>query len=258
MRLDTVQWAGHERDSGRRTRMTCTKAANGRTAWHSLVCAVSMATLPLAAAGAVALEHPLIGGQRAIFRTGPAPRTVMRFAGDAVLSAAADPRCPAASSLRLLLWDDVSQAISLDCRKWRRTATGYRYIDPTASAGGVRKIVLAGQRLAVYFGGAAAAGNEATPFAELTLSIGADGYCGRFAAPQRRSADVLVASGPSAVCRLPRPNIILVVLDDVRADGIDRMPTLLNRIAAEGVTFDNTFTPNASCAPSRASILTGQ
>src|SRR5262249_47738660 len=54
-----------------------------------------------------------------------------------------------------------------------------------------------------------------------------------------------------------RPNILLINLDDTRADGIDRMPTLLSRVAAHGVSFRNSFVPDALCAPSRASILTG-
>jgi N-acetylglucosamine-6-sulfatase len=225
----------------------------GGSFWRALVFAVVGL-----ASSAAALERPLTGGQSARFHGGETPRTAIRFAGDAALSAVGDPQCPTASSLRLLLWDEAVKPIALDCRKWRRTATGYRYVDPSAAAGGVRKIVLSGQRLAVYLNGNTAAANAAPPFAEVTLTIGADGYCGRFAAPRRRSSNTLAASGPTQACQLPRPNIVLVVLDDVRRDGIDRMPNLLNRIAAEGVSFDNAFTPNASCAPSRASILTGQ
>ncbi len=65
-----------------------------------------------------------------------------------------------------------------------------------------------------------------------------------------------LAASPAAAAA-PRPNIVVVVLDDVRPDGIDRMPVLLERIAARGVTFRHAFAPNASCAPSRASLLTG-
>lgn len=52
------------------------------------------------------------------------------------------------------------------------------------------------------------------------------------------------------------PNILIINLDDTRADGIDRMPTL-TQLAAEGVTFTNSFAGNPLCAPSRASLLTG-
>ncbi len=54
-----------------------------------------------------------------------------------------------------------------------------------------------------------------------------------------------------------RPSILLINLDDTRADGIDRMPTVLTRLAAQGVTFSNSFVVDPLCAPSRASLLTG-
>lgn len=55
----------------------------------------------------------------------------------------------------------------------------------------------------------------------------------------------------------PRPNVLLINLDDTRYDGIDRMPVLQSRLAAEGVSFSESFVPNAVCCPSRASLLTG-
>ena len=54
-----------------------------------------------------------------------------------------------------------------------------------------------------------------------------------------------------------RPNILIVDLDDSRFDGIDRMPTVLNRIAGAGVSFSNSFVTNSVCCPSRASMLSG-
>ena len=58
--------------------------------------------------------------------------------------------------------------------------------------------------------------------------------------------------------RLPqtRPNIVIINLDDIRADGIDRMPTLA-QLASQGISFTNSFAGNPLCAPSRASLLTG-
>jgi arylsulfatase A-like enzyme len=53
-----------------------------------------------------------------------------------------------------------------------------------------------------------------------------------------------------------RPNILIINLDDTRADGTDLMPTLA-QLASEGVTFTNSFATNPLCAPSRASLLTG-
>lgn len=53
------------------------------------------------------------------------------------------------------------------------------------------------------------------------------------------------------------PNIILIVTDDQRWDTIDVMPTVQNRLSAEGFTFNNAFVTTPLCCPSRASILTG-
>ena len=54
----------------------------------------------------------------------------------------------------------------------------------------------------------------------------------------------------------PRPNVVLVVADDMRADGLWAMPTM-SRLAGQGVTFANAFATTPLCCPSRASILTG-
>ena len=55
-----------------------------------------------------------------------------------------------------------------------------------------------------------------------------------------------------------RPSLLLVVLDDARPDGLDRMPVLRERILTRAVVFENAFAPVALCAPSRASLLTGR
>lgn len=54
-----------------------------------------------------------------------------------------------------------------------------------------------------------------------------------------------------------RPNIILILTDDQRADTLQYMPLTKDRLADRGVTFNNNFCPTPVCAPSRASILTG-
>ncbi|MCO8120697.1 sulfatase [Stieleria sp. TO1_6] len=61
-----------------------------------------------------------------------------------------------------------------------------------------------------------------------------------------------------------RPNILLAIADDwsyghASAYGCQWVQTpSFDRIAREGLLFDNAFTPNAKCAPSRAIILTGR
>lgn len=70
-----------------------------------------------------------------------------------------------------------------------------------------------------------------------------------------------LAARPAA--RDARPNIVFVILDDLRHDYLGctghpfaRTPNL-DRIAREGVTFTNFFTAVPLCSPSRASFLTG-
>ena len=75
----------------------------------------------------------------------------------------------------------------------------------------------------------------------------------------------LAASHASArSARRDPPNIIFIMTDDQRWDAMSaagntilKTPNI-DRIAAGGVRFTEAFVTNALCAPSRASILTGQ
>lgn len=75
---------------------------------------------------------------------------------------------------------------------------------------------------------------------------------------------LLQACSVQNMSNLPSPNILFAIADDwsyghagaygnawVNTPGFDR-------IAREGILFTNAYTPNAKCAPSRASILTGR
>ena len=61
-----------------------------------------------------------------------------------------------------------------------------------------------------------------------------------------------------------RPNIILIIADDVSWDDIGAYghPSIktpnLDRLAREGMRFDNAFLTTSSCSPSRSSIITGK
>lgn len=61
-----------------------------------------------------------------------------------------------------------------------------------------------------------------------------------------------------------RPNILVVLTDDwgfgdAGAYGCKWIKTpSFDKIAAQGLRFDNAYTPNAKCAPSRACVLTGR
>ncbi len=78
---------------------------------------------------------------------------------------------------------------------------------------------------------------------------------------------LVVAWGPSAGSapqRAARPNIVFILIDDLRWDelGIAGHPFLrtpnIDRIGREGVRFRNAFVTTPLCSPSRASFLTGQ
>jgi N-sulfoglucosamine sulfohydrolase len=73
-----------------------------------------------------------------------------------------------------------------------------------------------------------------------------------------------VACSLSSAAEAKRPNILLILADDwgfgdAGAYGSTWIKTpSFDRLASEGLRFDNAYTPNAKCAPSRASILTGR
>jgi arylsulfatase A-like enzyme len=57
-----------------------------------------------------------------------------------------------------------------------------------------------------------------------------------------------------------RPNILVVMADDMRDDDLDGpwMPNVQRLIESQGVRFANSFAPLPLCCPSRASFVTGQ
>ena len=55
-----------------------------------------------------------------------------------------------------------------------------------------------------------------------------------------------------------KPNIVLIVADDMRADQLAYMPRTLSLLGGEGITFENAYATTPVCCPSRASILTGK
>ena len=72
----------------------------------------------------------------------------------------------------------------------------------------------------------------------------------------------LLASAGSAAAQ-DRPNILLVVVDDLRFDDVGaaghpfaRTPHI-DRLAREGAQFRNMFAVTPLCSPSRANIVTG-
>ncbi len=72
------------------------------------------------------------------------------------------------------------------------------------------------------------------------------------------------ALGPPATTQEPAvaaadgPNVVLIVLDDMRADELAAMPNTVGRIQDRGATFEAAYSPYPLCCPARATILTGQ
>ena len=56
----------------------------------------------------------------------------------------------------------------------------------------------------------------------------------------------------------PRPNVLLILLDDMRADDLASMPAVQELLVTQGTSFANFFAASPGCASARASILRGQ
>jgi len=75
---------------------------------------------------------------------------------------------------------------------------------------------------------------------------------------------ILIAFAGLVSAQKVRPNIVLIVVDDLRFDeiGVGGHPYLqtpnIDRLAAEGVMFSSAYHVTPLCSPNRASILTGQ
>ncbi|HVS15645.1 MAG TPA: sulfatase [Thermoanaerobaculia bacterium] len=85
--------------------------------------------------------------------------------------------------------------------------------------------------------------------------------CASLAIACALSLPTVAVGGPADA---PRPNILFIMADDhaesaISAYGSELVATPnIDRIAREGVRFDNAFVTNSICAPSRAVLLTGK
>lgn len=77
-------------------------------------------------------------------------------------------------------------------------------------------------------------------------------------------AATAVLGGPALAgeTELDKPNIIFILVDDLRFDGFGAINSALktpniDRLAKEGVLYRNAFVTTSLCSPSRATILTG-
>src|SRR6478752_6244895 len=73
-----------------------------------------------------------------------------------------------------------------------------------------------------------------------------------------------VPDGPCHAAGPTRPNVVLIIADDMAWDdcGAYGKPKVrtphIDRLAREGMRFDRAFVTASSCSPSRSSILTGR
>lgn len=56
----------------------------------------------------------------------------------------------------------------------------------------------------------------------------------------------------------PRPNIVLILTDDMAATDLAAMPRTRALLADQGTSFEHAYSPYPLCCPARASILSGQ
>ena len=66
------------------------------------------------------------------------------------------------------------------------------------------------------------------------------------------------AGAAPATAAARKPDIVLILTDDMRVDMLWAMPTVQSELVAKGIEFTNGYVSNPLCCPSRASILTGR
>lgn len=79
------------------------------------------------------------------------------------------------------------------------------------------------------------------------LGFGASGPENATAATTRATAQAVT-----------KPNVLFILLDDMREDQLQFMPNVQKLLVEQGTIFDNAFSTFPLCCPARTSILTGQ
>lgn len=62
----------------------------------------------------------------------------------------------------------------------------------------------------------------------------------------------------AAAAATPRPNFVVVLTDDMRADELRYMPKTRRLLVAGGRSYTNALSPHPLCCPARAELITGQ
>ncbi|HEX4976508.1 MAG TPA: sulfatase-like hydrolase/transferase, partial [Nocardioides sp.] len=70
--------------------------------------------------------------------------------------------------------------------------------------------------------------------------------------------EVGVAATTQGTAATARPNIVFIMVDDMRDDDLRFMPSTRATIRDRGVRFVNSFSPYPLCCPARSSVFSGQ
>jgi arylsulfatase A-like enzyme len=71
-------------------------------------------------------------------------------------------------------------------------------------------------------------------------------------------ASVLPAGGSTVSAAAPRPNVVVIMVDDMNVSALAYLPQVRSLIGTAGTTFDNSVVSYSLCCPSRSTFLTGQ
>jgi len=66
------------------------------------------------------------------------------------------------------------------------------------------------------------------------------------------------SSAPSDQARPGRPNVVVILTDDMRADELRYLPKTRRLLVRQGVRFSNAISPHPMCCPARAGLVSGQ
>ncbi len=97
----------------------------------------------------------------------------------------------------------------------------------------------------------------------LSLQAGVSYHSGVWAASGAGSYTYVLVQGtaPTTTTRPPssgRPNVVVINLDDMRADLTPYLPKVRQWLVDGGTTFRNGYVSTPSCCPSRASLMSGR
>jgi hypothetical protein len=130
---------------------------------------------------------------------------LVRFGKDPALAGAPDPSCPASSSVELGLFTVAANAVvrgekvALDCARWRRTKSGWRYDDP-AAPGGVTAITYGPSGLTVRLAGSATLPAPGpVGYAFTWFQVGTRRFHGRFHVFRKNRADLIASRKTSTL-----------------------------------------------------------